>query len=63
MSSRAPPFITPDSACTDNYVEVTFPVINKRPTTNPIQIHTANGGIMMSTHEAELDMPALNTQA
>jgi hypothetical protein len=40
-----------------------FPVINKRPTTNPIHIQTADGGIMTSTHKAELDMPMLNSAA
>jgi hypothetical protein len=46
-------------ACTGTYVEVSFPIINKRPTTNPIRIQTADGGII----EAELNMPMLNAQA
>jgi hypothetical protein len=41
-----------------------YPVINKkRPTQNPIHIHTAHGGIMTWTHEAELNLPMLNAQA
>jgi hypothetical protein len=63
LSSSGPPILTPDSACTDTYVETSYPVINKRPTQNPIHIHTADGGIMTSTHEAELDFPSLNAQA
>jgi hypothetical protein len=55
--------LTPDSACTDTYVEMSYPVINKRPTQNPIHIHTADGGITTSTHEAELDSPIVNVQA
>jgi hypothetical protein len=33
--------------------------LNKCPTLNPITICNLNGSIMMSTHEADLDLPML----
>jgi len=51
--------VVADTGATGNFGTTDLPVINKRPTTKPIAIHTANGGIMYSTHEAELDFPDL----
>jgi len=35
------------------------PVCNKQPANDPISIHTPSGAIIHSTHEADLDCPAL----
>jgi hypothetical protein len=52
-----------DTGSTGHFCTVELPVINKRPTLNPISIRNANGSIMHSTHEAELDMPMLPAAA
>jgi len=38
-------------------------VCDKRPTANPIAIHTPSGVILHSTHEANLDLPGLPAAA
>ena len=48
-----------DTGSTANFGTIDAPVLNKRPTLNPITIHNPNGSVMMSTHEAELDLPML----
>jgi hypothetical protein len=48
-----------DTGSTANFGTIDVPVLNKRPTLNPITIHNPNGSIMTSTHEAELDLPML----
>jgi hypothetical protein len=52
-----------DTGATANYVSIRCPVINKRPTKNPIRISNPNGQVMTSTHEAELDIPVLRLDA
>jgi hypothetical protein len=48
-----------DTGSTAHFGTIDAPVINKRPTLNPIFIRNPNGDIMKSTHEAELDLPML----
>jgi hypothetical protein len=48
-----------DTGCTSNFGTIDAPVLNKRPTTNPITIRNPNGSTMTSTHEADLDLPML----
>ena len=48
-----------DSGSTSHFCTIRAPVINKRPANPPIGIENANGSIMYSTHEAELDIPNL----
>jgi len=38
-----------------HFFSTTTPVCNKRPTTDPIAIHTPSGAILHSTHEADLN--------
>jgi hypothetical protein len=52
-----------DTGSTAHFCTVELPVINKRPTLNPISIRNANGSIMHSTHDAELDMLMLPAAA
>ena len=52
------PYIA-DTGSTANFGSLQTPVINKRPTRTPIAVRNANGSIMYSTHEAELDFPDL----
>jgi hypothetical protein len=48
-----------DTGSTTHFGTIDAPIINKRPTLNPIFIRNPNGAIMKSTHEAELDFPML----
>ena len=48
-----------DTGSTANFGSIQTPVINKRPTLQPITVRNANGSLMHSTHEAELDFPNL----
>ena len=48
-----------DTGSTANFGSLHSPVINKRLTKNPIAVRNANGSLMHSTHEAELDFPHL----
>jgi hypothetical protein len=52
-----------DTGATDNYVSISCPVLNKRPTAHPIRISNPNGQVMTSTHEADLDLPTLRLAA
>jgi hypothetical protein len=52
-----------DSGSTANYVRINWPVVNKRPTKNPIHVANPNGAIMTSTHEGELDFLILRPEA
>ncbi len=58
-----PAIITADSGCTSNYASLDCPVLNKRPTSKPIQVQNPNGSVMTSTHEAEFDLPMLRPEA
>ena len=64
--SSGPPAIIPptttaiaDTGATSNFFTIDTPVINRRIATAPISIQIPNGATMQSTHEAELDLPAL----
>jgi len=48
-----------DSGSTATFATSNLPVINKRESKHPITIRNPNGTTMTSTHEAELDAPAL----
>jgi len=48
-----------DGGSTVHFGTVDVAVIDKRPTTDPIKVTFPNGSIMESTHEAEIDAPAL----
>ncbi|KAI2513563.1 Reverse transcriptase (RNA-dependent DNA polymerase) [Fragilaria crotonensis] len=48
-----------DTGSTAHFCTIDAPVINRRPTSCPISIHTPGGTILTSTHEAELDLPFL----
>jgi hypothetical protein len=52
-----------DTACTVTIGGTDAPVVNCRPTKNPISIRIPNGEIMRSTHEAEIDVPLLPAAA
>jgi hypothetical protein len=52
-----------DTGSTAHFCTFELPVINKWPTLNPISIRNANGSIMHSTHDAELDMHMLPAAA
>ncbi len=41
--STGPPILTADSTCTETYVSLSCPVLNKRLTTDPIKIKIPNG--------------------
>ena len=56
--ASTPPLIA-DTGCTSHFCTVDTPVINKRPTNNPLTIQNPNGSLMHSTHEADLDWPML----
>jgi hypothetical protein len=62
-TSTGPPILTADSACTETYVSLSCPVLNKRLTTNPIKIKIPNGATIESTHVAEVDLPMLRPAA
>jgi hypothetical protein len=61
--STGPPILTADSACTETYVSLSCPVLNKRLTQNPIKIKIPNGVTIESTHVAEIDLPMLRPAA
>jgi hypothetical protein len=46
-----------DTGSTAHFGTIDAPVINIRPTRHPITIQNPNGSLMVSTHEAELDLP------
>jgi hypothetical protein len=48
-----------NTGSTHHFCTIDARVINKRRTSNPINIRNPNGSIMRSTHEAELDLPHL----
>jgi hypothetical protein len=48
-----------DTGSTAHFGTINAPVINKRRSLNPIHIRNPNGTIMISTHEADLDLPML----
>lgn len=59
ISVVPPAQLIADTGCTSHFCTINTPVINTRPTANPIAIQNPNGSVMHSTHEAELDLPAL----
>ena len=59
LPSTPPHQAIADSGSTSHFCTIRAPVINKRPANPPIGIENANGSIMYSTHEAELDIPNL----
>ena len=48
-----------DAGATGTFVVPGAPVINVRPTKNPLKITLPHGGIIESTHECNLDIPWL----
>jgi hypothetical protein len=50
-----------DSGCTDHFLLVTAPCLNKVKSLNPLRVHLPNGATMESSHTADLDIPKLNT--
>ena len=52
-----------DSGSSDHFATLNMPVVNKRPTTCPITIQLPNGNQVVSTHQAELDLPMLSPLA
>jgi len=56
---NTPFYAIADSGCTAHFFSPTTPVCNKRPTTEPLSIHTPSGAIIHSTHEADLNCPNL----
>ena len=59
LPSTPPHQAIADSGSTSHFCTIRAPVINKRLANPPIGIENANGSIMYSTHEAELDIPNL----
>jgi hypothetical protein len=51
--------ILTDSGSSGNYATFDLSVVNQQPTSCPITIQLPNGEHVVSTHEAELDIPIL----
>jgi hypothetical protein len=66
---RTPPLLKPhetsivDSGCTDHFLLVNTPCLNKVKSQTPLIVRLPNGAIMESSHTAELNIPELNTAA
>jgi hypothetical protein len=58
-----PPTLFAHSGSTANYVGISWPVVNKRPTRNSFHVANPNGSIVTSTREGELDFPMLRPEA
>jgi hypothetical protein len=52
-----------DSGCTNHFLLVTAPCLNKVISRNPLTDRLPNGTTMESSHSADLDIPGLNTAA
>jgi hypothetical protein len=50
-----------DSGCTDHFLLVNAPCLNKVKSRTPLTVRLPNGPTMESSHTAELDIPELNT--
>jgi hypothetical protein len=66
---RAPPLLTPhetaivESGCTDHFLLVNAPCLNKVKSQTPLMVRLPNGTTMESSHTAELNSPHLNAAA
>jgi hypothetical protein len=49
-----------DSGCTDHFLLVTAPCLNKVKSRNPLTVRLPNGATMEYSHTADLDIPKLN---
>jgi hypothetical protein len=52
-----------DSGCTDHFLLVSAPCLNKVKYRIPLTVRLTNGATMESSHTAELDIPKLNAAA
>jgi hypothetical protein len=52
-----------DSGCTDHFLLVTAPCLNKVVSRNPLTVRLPNGATMESYHTADLYIPELNAAA
>ena len=53
------PTLIADTGCSAHFCATSHPLINVRPTTRPVHIRLPDGSTIMSTHDGELDIPAL----
>jgi hypothetical protein len=51
------------SGCTDHFLLVNGPYLNKVKSRNPLTVRLTNGTTMESSHTAELDIPEFNAAA
>jgi hypothetical protein len=51
------------SGCTDHFLLVTAPCLNKIKSWNPLKVRLPDGATMESSHTADLDIPELNAAA
>jgi hypothetical protein len=64
-----PPLLKPhetaivDSGCTDHFLLVNAPCLNKVKYQNPLTVRLPNGATMDSSHTSALDIPELNAAA
>jgi hypothetical protein len=49
-----------DSGCTDHFLLVNAPCLNKVKSRTPLTVRLSNGTTLESSHTAELDIPELN---
>jgi len=59
MPACPPIMLIADSGSSGNYATLDLPVVNQRHTSCPVTIKLPNGEQILSTHEAELDLPML----
>jgi hypothetical protein len=52
-----------DSGCTDHFLLVNVPCLNKVESRTPLTVRLPNGATMESSHTADLDIPELNAAA
>jgi hypothetical protein len=52
-----------DSGCTDHFLLVNAPYLNKVKSRTPLTVRLPNGATMESYHTADLDIPELNAAA
>jgi hypothetical protein len=66
---RIPPLLKPhetasvDSGCTDHFLLVNAPCLNKVKSQTPLTVRLPNGVTMEFSHTAELNIPRLNAAA
>jgi hypothetical protein len=66
---RTPPLLEPheteivDSGCTDHFLLVNAPCLNKIKSQTPLTVRLPNGATMEYSHTAELNIPHLNAAA